>query len=360
MVVRKRRDTGKWVSDISYNGERIVTTLKLATTKRQAEKAEVVILNNLYARAYGLEPKPDMLFENFVMDTFLPYSENNKKSYGDDILICRVLVKAFRGKNLRQLTPQIIEELKQELSNTPTKRKQKRSPATVNRILSVLSKIMSLAVDADLIEVNPCRKVRKYRLNNRRVRVLGYEEEKRLLTALKNNPLVRKIVILALNTGLRRGEIFNLKWADVDRERGVIIVQESKSDKKRFVPMNISVRLLLLGISQSNEYVFPSPKTGGKLNQIKRSFRRALKDADIKNFRFHDLRHTFASRLASVGKASAFELMEILGHADIRTTAIYTHANDKGMRDAVAKLDGKNDFCNVFATKQKRQPKGLP
>jgi integrase len=360
MTVRKRKDTGKWISDITYNGERIVTTLKLATTKKQAEQAEAVIMNKLFQLAYGLEPKPDKLFENFVIETFLPYSESNKKSHGDDILICRVLVRAFRSKNLRQITPPIIEEFKQELSNSPTKVGKKRSPATVNRILSVLSKIFSLAIDADLIEVNPCRRVRKFRLNNRRVRVLSYEEEERLVSQLKDNPLVRKIVIFALNTGLRRGEIFNLKWADVDRERGLIIVQESKSGKKRFVPMNITVRLLLLGLGHISDYVFPSPKTGGKLNQIKRSFRRALNLAGIENFRFHDLRHTFASRLASVGKANPFDMMEVLGHADIRTTAIYTHANNEALRDSVGKLDGKNHFCNESATKSKRQTNGLP
>ena len=359
MTVRKRKDTGKWVSDFYYNGERIVRTLKFARTKKEAEQAEAVIMNQVFQQAYGFEAKPDKLFENFVIETFLPYSETNKKSFTSDVLICRVLVKAFRGKTLRQITPPMIEEFKQERLSTPTKHGQRRSPATVNRLLSVLSKIFSLASDAEIIDHNPCRKVRKFRLNNQRVRVLSSEEETRLLTALRDNELVKQIVIFALNTAFRRGEIFNLKWFDVDFGRGVIQIRESKSNRMRVVPMNSIVRSLLSDLARRSEFVFPSPKTGGRLNQIKRSFRRAVAKAGIENFRFHDLRHTAATRMADVG-ADAFTLMKILGHSDIRMTARYTHATDASLRRAVANLEGISQFSDELVTKSKRQAQGLP
>jgi len=359
MTIRKRKDTGKWVCDFYYNGERIVKTLRFARTRKEAEQAEAVIMNQVFQQAYGFEPKPDKLFENFVVETFLPYSEANKKSFYCDVLICRVLVKQFKGRTLRQITPPMIETFKQEFLAKPTKHGGKRSNATVNYHLSVLSKIFSLAVDADLLENNPSLRVKKLKLNNQRMRVLSGEEETELLNVLRDNELVKDIVIVALNTGLRKGEIFNLKWFDVDFDRAMIRVQESKSGKKRTVPVNETVEVLLEGLARTSEYVFPSPKTGGRLNNIKRSFCGAIKTAGVKDFTFHDLRHTFATRAAD-GGADAFTLMRILGHSDIRMTTRYTHATDAALRRAVAKLDGPARFGNELATKGKRQAPGSP
>lgn len=122
MTVRKRKDTGKWVCDFYYNGERIIKTLKFARTKKEAEAAEAVIMNEVFKQAYGFDEKPDKRFEDFVIETFLPYSEANKKSFYCDVLICRILVQKFKGKNLRQITPPMIESFKQEFLNKPTNR----------------------------------------------------------------------------------------------------------------------------------------------------------------------------------------------------------------------------------------------
>ena len=357
MTVRLRKDTGKWISDIMYNGERIVTTLKLVTTKRQAEKAEAVIMNKLFMRAYGLEPKPDKLFENFVIETFLPYSEANKKSFVSDVSICKVLVRYFKGKSLRTLTPPVIENFKQWLLAKPIiygpkndRKRRSRSLATVNNHMRILSKILSLAVDAELLESNPCFRVRKFRPNNRRLRVLSIEEETKLFKNLKGNELLQRIVQVALHTGLRRGEIFNLRWEDLDFSRNRIVVRKTKSSTERFVPMNMEIRNVLFTIKEMNGFVFPSPRTGGKLFDLKKSFRKAVDDAGIVNFRFHDLRHTFATRLSDEG-VDVVVLQKLLGHSDVRTTMIYTHAADEAMHVAVGKLNrNKDHFCNVYAT----------
>lgn len=349
MTVRKRKDTGRWISDFYYNGERIVKTLKFARTKKEAEQAEAVIMNQVFQQAYGFETKPDKLFENFVVESFLPYSEANKKSFSSDVFICRVLVRVFKGKYLRQITPPVIEEFKQRFLSEPTRYGTKRSVATVNNHLRVLSKIFSLAVDAELIESNPCFRIRKFRVNNQRLRVLSYEEEKRLLTALNDNALVKHIVIIALNTGLRRGEIFNMRWQDIDFGRNSILIHESKAGKKRFVPMNSTVRTLVKTLSVSTEFVFPSPRTGRKLFDIKKSFRRAVDSAGIPNFRFHDLRHTAATRMADAG-ADPFTLARILGHSSIQMTARYTHATDKAIRKAVENLETNSSFSNELVT----------
>lgn len=359
MTIRKRKDTNRWTCDFYYNGERIVKTLKFARTKKEAEQAEAVIMNQVFQQAYGFDSKPDKRFEDFVVETFLPYSETNKKSFYYDVLICRVLVPAFHDKTLRQINPPMIEALKQDLLKTPTKHGQKRSPATVNRHLSALSKIFSLAEDAELVESNPCKRVRKFRLDNQRMRVLSAEEEVKLFLELGKNELVKQIVQIALHTGLRRGEIFDLKWFDVDFNRGLIQVRISKSNRKRLVPMNETVRSLLGSLEKTSEFVFPSPKTNNRLNQIKTSFRKAVNRAGLEDFRFHDLRHTAASRMAEAG-ASPFTLMKILGHSDIRMTSRYTHATDAAIRRAVGNLDAKLGFSDVLATKEEGQAHGLP
>lgn len=214
-------------------------------------------------------------------------------------------------------------------------------------------------MDAQLLESNPCFRVKKLKLNNQRVRVLSNEEEVALFAALGNNQLVKDIVTTALHTGFRRGEIFNLKWSDLDFGRKLIQVQESKSNKKRVVPMNSTIEATLTRIARTSEYVFPSPKTGGRLDNVRRSFQRALENAGIRSFRFHDLRHTAATRMADAG-ADAFTLMKILGHSDIRMTSRYTHATDKALRCAVANLDDSSLFGNELATKTKRQTVRLP
>lgn len=365
MTVRKRKDTGKWVCDFYYNGERIKQTLKFVRTRKEAEQAEAVVMNKVFQQAYGFEAKPDVLFENFVIQTYLPYSETNKKSFVNDVSMCRVLVRHFRGKTLRQITSVSVEEFKQWFVAKPIvygtdhdRKERKRSLATVNNHLRVLSKIFSLALDAELVNSNPCFKVRKFRPNNRRLRVLSDDEEMGLFAGLEDNDLIRNITLFALNTGLRRGEIFNLQWPDVDLERDRIIVRKTKSSHERFVPMNRTVRELLLSLARTGGYVFPSPQTGGRLVDLKKGFSRALEEAGIKNFRFHDLRHTFATRLAP--ETDVFTLKEILGHADIKTTMIYVHTNGEAGRRAVERLDAKKHFGPVLGPKTETAGASLP
>src|SRR5205807_8166628 len=213
-----------------------------------------------------------------------------------------------------------------------------RKPATVNRELCVLSKIFSLAVDAELLDDNPCRRVKKLRTANQRVRYLSNAEEEALFKALKGQDWVKNIIVMAINTGMRRGELFDLKWFDVDFNRRIVHVRQSKSGRPRVIPLNTTTQTLLEGLSKTSEYVFPSPKKSERrVNDVGRQFERAVKNAKIVDFHFHDLRHTAATRMADAG-ADPFTLAAILGHSDIRMTARYTHATDQAKRRAVDNL----------------------
>ena len=117
-----------------------------------------------------------------------------------------------------------------------------KAPATVNRELSVLSKIFTVAVRNEKAETNPCQNVQRIALDNERVRYLTEDEEKRLFASMGDNEQLKSIVTVALHTGMRRGEIFNLKWFDLDFDRGVIQVRKTKTKLNRVVPMNARVR----------------------------------------------------------------------------------------------------------------------
>ncbi len=124
--------------------------------------------------------------------------------------------------------------------------------------------------------------------------------------------------------------------------------------------MNATVRELLQSLPRLlSDYVFPSPKTVGRLTDIKKGFRGAVDTAGIENLRFHDLRHTFATRLADAG-TDAYTLMEIMGHADLKTTMIYVHASGEAGRRAVEKLDAKRHFSHEVVTKRRTADANLP
>jgi integrase len=136
---------------------------------------------------------------------------------------------------------------------------------------------------------------------------------------------------------MRRGEIFDLKWFDMDFNRRIVHVRQSKSGRPRTIPLNATAQTLLEGLPKTSEYVFPSPKNNRRVNDVGRQFERAVKNAKLVDFHFHDLRHSAATRMADA-RADPFTLAAILGHSDIRMTARYTHATDEAKRRAVDKL----------------------
>jgi integrase len=216
-----------------------------------------------------------------------------------------------------------------------------------------------MAVDHGLIENNPCRKVRKLRLDNQRIRYLSPQEEGRLMKALTGRKAhLRPLVVLAINTGMRRGELLNLTWERVDFSRDVIYVTNTKSGKDRVVPMNQLVRQELTGLREraDGEFVFVSKRTGLNLTEIKKGFNAACVEAEIENFRFHDLRHTAGTRLADAG-ADAFTIKEILGHGSIQTSARYVHATHEGKRRAVEALASytSQKVCHKIVTNEERK-----
>jgi integrase len=198
-----------------------------------------------------------------------------------------------------------------------------------------------MAVDYEEIGLNPCRKVEMLPENNQRTRHLSFEEEDRLFAALTGaREYLRSLITVAIYAGPRRGELLKLRWANVDFHLNIINFTETKTNKDRSVPIEPIVRQALLDLQANatdDEYIFTNPDTGTRYNDIEKAFSAACREAAITHFTFHDLRHTFGTRLANAG-VDVVKIKELMGHASIVTTMRYIHATDRGKRGAIVVL----------------------
>ena len=299
----------KWQYDFWVSGKRYRGSVPEARVKAQAERAEVAIRDSVYEGIYGKSVAAPKL-RDFIAETFLPWAKANKRTWVHDKFRSRPLIKAMGNKTMDEILPILIEKYKRDRRLSKTVRGTERAPSTVNRELELLSKIFSLAIDQGLAIQNPCQKVKRFREDNERNRYLSDEEEPRLLSVLTGpRASLRPLVVLAIHTGMRRGELLSLRWANVDFERGLVHVmnshrEQTKSGHSRSIPMNRTAREQLLSLYRETgdtEYVFVNRNTGQPRTDVKRGFRSACEKAGLEDFRFHDLRHTAATRLGDAG-----------------------------------------------------------
>ncbi|HEY6945518.1 MAG TPA: site-specific integrase, partial [Candidatus Acidoferrum sp.] len=186
---------------------------------------------------------------------------------------------------------------------------------------------------------NPLRKVKFFQEVNLGFRVLSPEEETRLLR--NATPVIQDVVTYALNTGSRIGEIFSLRWQNVDFEKGLINLFSPKTQKVRVVPINAAVRRILdfWALGRKSDFVFYNQKTGGPFVDLDTGLQHACEKAEIKGVTWHTLRHTFASRLLNRG-VDIMTVKELLGHSTVTVTMRYTHSNLASKVSAVGKLAG--------------------
>jgi len=309
--------------------ERIGSSRKLAETvlaKRKVEIAE--------DRFLDVCKKEKIKFEDFAAEFLNTHSKVNKKSWKSDFYNLETLKGYFGGKYLYAIAIKDIEKFKLERSGQV-------GPATVNRELATLKTMFSKAVIWDKLHENTARNVKFLKEPAGRLRFLEREE---IVKVLANcNKILRPIVVLALNTGMRRGELFGLKWHDVDFKNNIITLLDTKNGEKREVYMNEQVKTALIRVRKhpDSAYIFCN-KDGKPLHDIRKSFFTALKKSGINNFHFHDLRHTFASQLAMSG-TDINTVRELLGHKDVRMTLRYSHLSPSYKRRAVDILGRKMD-----------------
>ena len=320
------------VRRVRYRG-----ALPEASTKWEAEQAESKIKQEIFEGRFGLVDLGSERLADFISKTFLPWSKANKRSWRHDVFRARTICDYFGTKTFREMSPLLIEKFKRDRRESITRREKVRSPASVNHELTLLSKIFNLAIDYKVTDSNPCTKVKKYKLDNKRYRYLLPEEEPRLMAALSGpRAHLKPLVIVAIGTGMRQSEQLRLTWDRVDFSRRVLILTKTKT-KDREVPMNPEVVKTLFALqSRSNgqDYVFVNERTKTRIKEVKKAFGTALKIAGIKGLVWHDLRATFGTRLGEAGY-DAFTIAALMGHSQIQTTARYVRATERNKRAAV-------------------------
>ena len=321
---------GKWYADFTFKGKRIRQFA--GYTKEQARNTLAKLrIERLDERLGFKKPGQDerILFDKFADDFIELYAKQNKRSWQRDEVSLKNLKPFFKGRDLQDIGPEDAERYK-------AMRKAEVSGATCNRELALLKTIINKAVEWGKLKENSLRAVKKFRENNARERILSPEEARRLIECAA--PAIRPVLIVALNTGMRRTEILSLKWRDVDFAKSFILIEDSKSGRSRKVPMNEFVYKTLKELPRtSDEHVFFNPETNDHIKDIKTSFRTACQRAEIQGVRLHDLRHTAASKMIEAG-ADLVTVSKILGHASIQMTMRYAHPTPENMRLAVGKL----------------------
>jgi len=273
---------GNWFIDYRASGrrrrEKVGTSKVLAETVLKKRKVEIA-----EGKFLDIKKEQKIKFEELA-DEYLELNSKLKKSYYTDCKIVNLLKKYFSGKYLYEVTSLDVERFKSERAKVVC-------PATVNRALTVLKAMFNKAILWNKVERNPCKGVKFFKENNQRLRFLEREEINRLLANCCEH--LKPIVVVALNTGMRKGEILGLKWHDIDIKRNVIRLLDTKNGEKREVPINEVAQKAIIGVFKNPEsqYVFCN-KDGKPYGDIKKSFFTALRKSDIVDFHFHDLRHT--------------------------------------------------------------------
>ena len=250
------------------------------------------------------------------------------------------LLPDFGDKTLATVTPKLLAAYKVKRLG------EGAAPATLNKELGFVRHAFNVAIrEWEWCRDNPMHRIKLEPVHNQIDRWLTAEEELRLLEAA---PVwLREIIIFALNTGMRQGEILSLQWQDVDFSRGTLVVMKSKNRERRTLPLNSRVFELLANKQSSglptSQCVFTT-SCGTQLNarNLIRAFYAAREKASIERFRFHDLRHTFATRLVQAG-VDVYKVQRLMGHKSPAMTQRYAHHSPESLRAGVAMLDLSSD-----------------
>lgn len=336
MTISKRN--GKYYCRFQLNGERHHKLCAGATSIKEAEKIENAFKYKLQQIQNGVIPKEEKNLPLYKLkQIYLSYSETNNRNFEHNKYYVNIIMDYFKESTPAQnILPKHIEAFKEWL-----RIERKLKNASINRYLEIMSKMFNLGIDNGNLSTNPVSKVKKLQEDNHKIRFLTTEEEIRLYKTLPE--FLKPIVTVALQTGMRRGEILNLKWSNIDFDYGFIELLQTKSGKARKIPISEKAMVVFnnLHAKTGSEYVFINPETGLPYVDIKKSFNKATANANIKNFRFHDLRHTVATRLVEKG-IDLLVVMEILGHSKIETTMRYAHPIPKRKSDAISVLNSYN------------------
>jgi len=354
MSIYKRKN--KWWVDFSFQNKRY----RFCSPENSASGARAYegLLRQGLLKGENISTKiePCPVFSAFAEKWFINYVKSNNKfsEYCNKQSVYKVHLEPFFGKlSLDQITAYKIEEFK------ALKTQSTLAPKTINKMLSTLRKALNTAEEWGLLVSVP--KIKLLKVPPQKFDYLLPEEEDFLLENTEG--IWHNMILLALKTGLRFGEIIALNWEDIDFSNKLLTVRHSivrgimgspKSNKIRYVPMTDSLLEMLWNKSKNEDYIF----TLGNNKPMKqiyclKNMTRICKKLNIRKIGWHVLRHTFASRLANNG-VSMKVIQELLGHSDITTTMRYAHLSPITLRESIRTLDNRKaielEMCHKNVT----------
>jgi integrase len=278
--------------------------------------------------------------ESFFLEKYIPYVKSYKRSWNTDLSMIRNhLVPQIGRKSMRYLSPPDVAIFVGHM-------KQKGyAIGTINRALVLLRYGFELAIrwKEPGVEVNPVKEIKNIKDDNKLERYLCDKQAKVLMQAVaqSSNAMLQYIVLFLIYTGARKNEVLQACWQDVDWQKSSWRIPKTKSGKVRHVPLSRGALELLKKLQNQikldhmgKHAIFANPETGKPFISFFYSWNNARVRAGMPEFRIHDLRHSFASYLVNAGR-SLYEVQELLGHADIKTTSRYAHLSRERLAQAV-------------------------
>jgi integrase len=328
MSVYKQGDN--WYIDFTFKGKRIKKmigpsrkTADAVIGKWKAEIAENKFLDK------QKEPEP-IKFYDFAKK-YLELTEGDKKpsTLDREKSVMRRLDRGFGKEIMQEITKEEIDRYKVK------RRKDEVKPATINRELALLKTMFAWGK----FKNNPAKEVKLLDGEVERVRYLMPDEVRKLLSNCTDH--LKPIVEVAVHTGMRKGELLGLRWENVNLELGIISIEKTNTKNKvrKDIPMNEIVKAAVMGIERKGHYVFCNGNGEPlKYSSVRKCFEKAVRKSKIEDFRFHDLRHTFASNLVMAG-IDIITVKELMGHKDLKMTLRYSHLSPTFKAKAVNVLD---------------------
>jgi len=325
-----------------YDGKRY--NEKIGRVSKSVAEEKLNIKRSEVIRGEWKPKTTKILFDKF-RDQYLEFSLATKKpgTAKRDIVSLKPLQTFFGTKLISEINPFLIEKYKQK------RKEDEVSVRTINIELACLRHMFNMALKWGKAQKNPVGDVKLFKEPEGKDRILSPEEEIRLFEAVlssKKAQHLEPVIITAIQTGMRKGEVLGLKWSNVDLVNRLIIVEGTKSGYIRRIPMNTKLTETLGGAKKvsKGDYVFS--RNGKPYKSFRSAWDHTLKKAGIEDLTFHSLRHTFGTRLGMAG-VDVKTIQELMGHRDIKMTMRYSHPTPEHKRNAVELL---NQVTTILTT----------
>ncbi len=332
-----------YIVKVSYNGKMVTQTVSDLSTARKIEvKIKSELINGDYYNRRKAA-KENVKYKAFIKDKYIPYAKDKKSLSTEILLLNKWILPILGDKSLSSISPFDIEKVKKDVLEAG------KAPRTAKYVLSIIQHTINKAIEFGIYtKTNPVALIRKPKVNNKRTRFLSPKEVDDLLAEIKKRSYkTYEICLISLYTGIRAGEIFNLKFGDVDLENGIIHIKNPKNGEDRVAYITYEIRFIFESKNgEPDEYVFKDAK-GNRIDKVSKTFSRAVNALGLNKgitdrkdkVVFHTLRHTFASWLAING-TPIYTIKELMGHKTLAMTERYSHLAPDSKRNAVAKLSG--------------------